>query len=78
MCDDSTVIPYGSRAVIPFEIMEGGIVVEDCFDRCIFAPESAISSMLLLVGLGGVSIQFIKLILWLLISILFIIAPNLH
>ena len=30
------------------------MLVVDCFDRCIFAPESVISSILLLGGLGGV------------------------
>ena len=38
-----------------------------CFARCIFAPESAVSGMLLLGGLRGVLITFIKLTLGLLI-----------
>ena len=38
-----------------------------CFDRYIFAPESAISSVLLLGEFDGVLIQYIKLILVLLI-----------
>ena len=69
MCEDSIVLPYGILAVISFDIITGAILVLACFARCIFAPESAISSMLLLGGLCGVSIQFIKLILGLLISI---------
>ena len=50
------MIPYGSLAVISFDIITGVIVVVDFFNRCIFSPESAIDSMLLLVGLFGVSI----------------------
>ena len=78
MCEDSTVLPFGILDVISFEIITGDIIVVACFDRCIFAPESAIDIMLLLGGLSGVSIQFIKLILGLLISFLFIAAPNHH
>ena len=48
MCEDYVVIPYGSLAVISFDIITGDIVVVDCFARCVFAPESAISSMFLL------------------------------
>ena len=54
MCEDSIVLPYGSLAVISFDIITGRIFVVACFARFIFAPESAIASMLLLVGLGGV------------------------
>ena len=56
ICVDSVVLPYGSLAVISLSIITGDIVRVACLARCIFAPESAIVSMLLLVGLGGVSI----------------------
>ena len=69
ICEDSIVLPYGSLSVILFDIITGAIVVVACFARCIFAPESAMAIMFLLLGLGGVSIQFIELILGLLISI---------
>ena len=42
------MLPYGSLAVISFEIITGIILGVDFFSRCIFAPESAIASMLLL------------------------------
>ena len=48
------------------------------FYSCIFAPTSAIASAFLLGEFGGVPIQFIKLILGLLISILLIISPKHH
>ena len=76
--EDSIVLPYGSLDVILFEIITGAIVVVAWFSRCVFEPEYAIDSMLLIVGLAGVSIQFIKPILGLLISILFISAPDRH
>ena len=69
MCEESIVLPSGSLAVILFDIITGFIVV---------AHESTIDSMLLLVKLGEVLIQFIKLILGLLISIIFIATPNRH
>ena len=50
----------------------------DCFARNIFAPESAIDSGFLIEELGGALIQFIKIILGLLISIVLIIAPKRH
>ena len=78
MCDDSIVLPYGSISVILFEIITGDIVVMACFAMCIFAPESDIARMLLLGKFGGVLIQFIKLILGLIVSILIIISPNRH
>ena len=78
MCEDSILLPSGGISVILFEIITGGIIVVDCFSRCIFALESAISIILLPGEIGGVPIQFIKLILGLLISILFIISPNHH
>ena len=56
MCVYSIVVTYGSLAFISFSIITGAIVGVACFARCIFAPESAIDSMLLLVGLGGLSI----------------------
>ena len=70
MFDESIVLPSGSISFISFDIITGAIVVVDFFSKCIFAPESAIDSVLLLVEFGGVPIQFIKLILGLLISIL--------
>ena len=72
------MLPFVSLALILTDIITGAILVVACFARCIFAPKSAIDSMLLLGGLGGVSIQFIKQILGLLILILFVFAPNLH
>ena len=60
MRDDFIVIPSGSLAVISFDIIEGAIVLVDCFSRCIFAPESAIDSMLLLGEFGGSPIKFIN------------------
>ena len=56
ICGDSIVIQYGSLDFISFFIITGAIVWVACFDRRILSPESAIASMLLLVGLGGVSI----------------------
>ena len=56
ICVESIVLPSGSLDLILFSIITGAIVSVDCFDRCIFAPESVISRMLLLVGLCGVSI----------------------
>ena len=50
------MIPSGSLAFIHFSVIIGSIVGVDYFGRCIFAPESVIASMLLLLGLGGVSI----------------------
>ena len=46
--DDSIVLTHGSISVMSFEIIIGAIVVVDCFDRCIFAPDSAIYSTILL------------------------------
>ena len=56
LCEDSIVLPYGSLAFISFSMIAGAIVGVACFDRCIFTPESTIASILLLVGLGEVSI----------------------
>ena len=78
MCEDSIVLPSSRLAVISFDIITGAFIVVACFGRGIFAPDSGISSVLLLVELCGFPIQFIKLVLWLLISILLIISPNLH
>ena len=68
----------GGLSTILFGIITGDSVVVACFDRCTFAPESEIASVLILGELSGGLIKFIKLILWLLISILLIIAPNCH
>ena len=57
------MLPYSSLAVISVDIITGEILVVACFARCIFAPEAAIDIVLLIGGLGGVSIQSIKLIL---------------
>ena len=59
-------------------MITGAIVLVACFASCIFEPAYIIDSMLLIGEFGGVLIQFIKLILELLISILLIIAPNRH
>ena len=56
MCVDSIMLPYGSLGFISFYVITGDIVGIPCFTRCIFVPKSAIASMLLIVGLGGVSI----------------------
>ena len=56
ICVDSIVLPYGSFDFISFYIIPGAIVGVACFDRCIFAPYYTIASMLVLVGLVGVSI----------------------
>ena len=47
MCEDLIVLPSGSITVISFGIITGTLLVVACFDRCIFAPESAISIMFL-------------------------------
>ena len=70
------MLQYGILAVISFDIITGAVVGVDYFARCTFAPDYVIVGMLLLRRLCGVSIQFIKLILGLLISILLIIALN--
>ena len=56
MCVDSIVLPSGSLAFISFSIITGAIVEVACLARCIFAPKFVIASMLVLVGLCGVSI----------------------
>ena len=56
ICVDSLVLPYGSLDFILFSIFTGSIVGAACLARCIFAPESVISSMFVIFGLGGVSI----------------------
>ena len=61
-----------------FDIMTGAIILVACLPRCIFAPEPTIASLFLLVEFGGFLIQFIKIIIGFLISILFVIAPNRH
>ena len=76
--DDSIVLPSDSLFVISFENMTWDIVGVGCFDKYMFAPESAIASVYLLRELGWVPVLLIKLILGVLILILFIIAPNRH
>ena len=48
ICDKSIVLPSVRIYVMLFEIMTGDIVLVACFDRCIFAPESAAVSVFLL------------------------------
>ena len=43
------MLPSGSLSVISFGVIIGDILVVACFDRCTFAPESAIVSVSLLV-----------------------------
>ena len=62
ICVDSIVLPSVIIDFISLSIITGAIVGVACVARCIFVPDSAIASMLVLVGLGGVSIGFIKLI----------------
>ena len=50
------MIPSGSISLISLSIITGDIVGVACLARCIFAPESVISRMLVLVGLDGASI----------------------
>ena len=56
MCVYSIVFLSGSIAFISFSLFTGAIVGLACLFRCIFSPESTISSRLVLVGVGGVSI----------------------
>ena len=63
------MLPSDNIAIILFDIITGAVLVVACFYRCVFAPDSAIYSILLLVVLGGVWVSFIKLIIGLLISI---------
>ena len=76
ICEDSIVLPSGSLVFIALSIIIGSIVWMACLARCIFSPEPAIAIMVVLVGLGGVSMWFIKLILGLLLLILLSIASN--
>ena len=78
ICVYSIVLPYGSLVFILISIIIGAIVGVSCIARCIFAPESAISSMLVLVELSGELIWFIKIVLGLLILILLFIALYRH
>ena len=56
LCVESIVLPYGSLDFIQFSIITGAVLGVDYFARCIFAPASAIDSILVLFGLGVVSI----------------------
>ena len=56
ICEDSIVLQPGILAIISFDIITESIVLVVCFARCIFAPESAIVSMLLPGVLGGLLI----------------------
>ena len=50
------MLPFGSLAFISFSIFTGAIVWVDSLAGCTFAPESVISSIFVLVLLGGISI----------------------
>ena len=56
ICVNTIVLPYGSLDLISLSIIKGAIVGVSYLDRCIFAPEHEISRMLVIVGLGGVSV----------------------
>ena len=78
ICVDYIVLSSISLAFISLSIITGAIVGVACLSKCIFATDSEIARMLVIVGWGGLSIWFIELILWLLIWILLYIAPNRH
>ena len=61
-----------------FDIITGAVVFVAFFTISVFTSESEISSMCLLVELGGFLILLIKLILGVLILILFLVSPNPH
>ena len=71
ICEDSIFLPSDNLAFMSFDIMDGDIFGVPCFYRCIFAPESAISSVYLPGELVGIPILFNKLIFGLLILIFF-------
>ena len=50
------MLPLGSLDFISLSLTTGAFVGVACFARCIFAPKSAIASMLVILGLGGVLI----------------------
>ena len=56
ICFEYIVLPSVIIDFISLSIISGDIVGVACLARCILAPESAIASMLLLVGLGGLLI----------------------
>ena len=56
ICVDSIVLPYVSLSFISLSIIIGDVLWVACLSRCIFVPYYVISSMLVLVGLGGLSI----------------------
>ena len=56
ICVESIVLPSVSLDLISFYIIKGDIVGVACLARCTFTPDSAIATMLVLVGLGGVLI----------------------
>ena len=60
MCEDSIVLSSGSLVVVSFEIITGAILLVACFVKHVLATESAIASIFLLVGLGGVLIQLLN------------------
>ena len=72
------MLPFGSLAFIPLSIIAGAVLGVACLARCLFALEYAVACMLILVGLGGVMILFIKLKLGFIILTLLSIAPNRH
>ena len=78
ICVDYIVLPSGNLDFISLSITTGAIVGVACLARCILSPEYAIDIMLVLVGLGEVSIWFIKIVLGLPILLLLTIYPNRH
>ena len=56
ICVHSIVLPSSILALILFSIIKGSSVGVAYLDGCILALESMIAIMLVLVGLGGVSI----------------------
>ena len=50
------MLPSDSLAFISPSIITGSILGVACLAGCIFEPEYAVASMIILVGLGGVSI----------------------
>ena len=78
ICVNSIVLPSGILDFISLSIIIEAIVGVDFIDRCVFAPDSVIAIMSVLVVLGGVLIWSVKLISGLLILILLSISLNRH
>ena len=56
ICVNYIMLPSGSLAFMSLYTIKEAILGVACLARCIFAPESAIFSMLILLGLGGILI----------------------